>query len=143
MCYCFAHQKRTSQCSQTYQTQITASKNGNSLTKHEDKQKSFCYLRLQAWPQRVFLHTLFLEYATETGGNKCKAVLYTYKQIGMQSLELFWPCLILAKILGDVLAHSLSHQGLKAFEARPRSALRPGVKGLQALLIILFRKKST
>ena len=57
---------------------------------------------------QVFLHTLFLEYATETGGNKCKAVLYTYKQIGMRSLELFWPCSILAKNLGDVLARSLS-----------------------------------
>ena len=91
--------------------------------------------------QRVFLHTLFLEYATETGGNKCKAVLYTYKQIGMRSLELFWPCSILAKNLGDVLARSLSHQGLKAFEARPRSALRPGVKGLQALLIEGLRAK--
>ena len=52
---------------------------------------------------QVFLHTLFLEYATETGGNKCKAALYTYKQIGMRSLELFWPCSILAKNLGDVL----------------------------------------
>ena len=41
--------------------------------------------------QRVFLHTLFLECATETGGNKCKAVFYTYEQIGMWSLELFWP----------------------------------------------------
>ena len=108
MCYCFARQKRTSQCSQTYQSQITASKNGNSLTKHEDKQKSSCYSHLQAWPQRVFLHTLFLEYATETGGNKCKAVFYTYKQIGMPSLELFWPCSILAKNLRDVLARGLS-----------------------------------
>ena len=88
-----------------------------------------------------FLHTLFLEYATETGGNKCKAVLYTYKQIGMSSLELFWPCLILAKNLGDVLARSLSHQGLKAFEARPRSTLRPDVKGLQALLSEGLRAK--
>ena len=58
--------------------------------------------------QRVFLHTLFLEYATETGGNKCKAVFYTYKQIGMRSLELFWPCSILAKNLEDVLARGLS-----------------------------------
>ena len=58
--------------------------------------------------QRVFLHTLFLEYATETGGNKCKAVFYTYKQIGMPSLELFWPRSILAKNLGDVLARGLS-----------------------------------
>ena len=56
----------------------------------------------------MFLHTLFLEYATETGGIKCKAVFYTYKQIGMRCLELFWPCLILAKNLGDVLAHGLS-----------------------------------
>ena len=56
----------------------------------------------------MFLHTLFLEYATETGGNKCKAVFYTYKQIGMPSLELFWPCSILAKNLGDVLARGLS-----------------------------------
>ena len=69
---------------------------------------------------QVFLHTLFLEYATETGENKCKAVFYTYKQIGMQSLELFWPCSILAKNLGDVLA---------------RGAFRPGLKGLEALLI--------
>ena len=38
---------------------------------------------------QVFLHTLFLEYAAETGGNKCKAVFYTYKRIGVQSLELF------------------------------------------------------
>ena len=57
---------------------------------------------------QVFLHTLFLEYATETVGNKCKAVFYTYKQIGMPSLELFWPCSILAKNLGDVLARGLS-----------------------------------
>ena len=56
----------------------------------------------------MVLHTLFLEYATETGGNKCKAVLYTYKQIGKRSLELFWPCSILAKNLGDLLARSLS-----------------------------------
>ena len=57
---------------------------------------------------QVFLHTLYLEYATETGGNKCKAVFYTYKQIGMPSLKLFWPCSILAKNLGDVLARGLS-----------------------------------
>ena len=57
---------------------------------------------------QVCLHALFLEYAAETGGNKCKAILYTYKQIGMRSLELFWPCLILAKNQGDVLALSLS-----------------------------------
>ena len=41
-------------------------------------------------------------------GNKCKAVFYTYKQIGMPSLELFWPCSTLAKNLGDVLACGLS-----------------------------------
>ena len=70
--------------------------------------------------QRVFLHTLFLEYATETGGNKCKAVFYTYKQIGMRSLELFWPCSILAKNLEEVLARGLSYQDLKAFEAWPQ-----------------------
>ena len=59
---------------------------------------------------QVFLHTLCLEYATETGGNKCKAVFYTYKQIGMPSLdpELFWSRSILAKNLGDVLARGLS-----------------------------------
>ena len=59
---------------------------------------------------QVFLHTLFLEYATETGGNtcKCKAVFYMYKQIGIPSLELFWPCSILAKNLGEVLARGLS-----------------------------------
>ena len=51
----------------------------------------------------MLLHTLFLEYATETGGNKCKAVFYTYKQIDMRSRELFWPCSILAKLLRDVL----------------------------------------
>ena len=58
--------------------------------------------------QVCFLHTLFLEYATETRGNKCKAVFYRYKQIGMRSLELFWPFSILAKNLGDVLALGLS-----------------------------------
>ena len=57
---------------------------------------------------QVFLHTLFLEYATEMRGNKCKAVFYRYKQIGMQSLELFWPFSILAKNLGDVVARGLS-----------------------------------
>ena len=57
---------------------------------------------------QVFLHTLFLKYATETGENKCKAVFYMYKQIGIPSLELFWPCSILAKNLGDVLARGLS-----------------------------------
>ena len=57
---------------------------------------------------QVFLHTLFLEYATEMGGNKCEAAFYTYKQIGMPSLELFWPCSILAKNLGDVLTRGLS-----------------------------------
>ena len=57
---------------------------------------------------QVFLHTLFLEYATETRGNKCKAVFYRYKQTGMRSLELFWPFSILAKNLGDVLARGLS-----------------------------------
>ena len=41
---------------------------------------------------------------------------------------------ILAKNLGDVLARGLSYQGLKAFEARPQSALRPGLKGIEALL---------
>ena len=110
-----------------YQSQTIGSKNGNSLTKQEDKQKSF-------FSQRGFLHTLFLEYATETGGNKCKAVFYTYKQIGMQSLELFWPCLIFAKNLGDILARGLSYQDLKAFEARPQSTFRPGLKGLEGLL---------
>ena len=84
------------------------------------------------------MHTLFLEYATETGGNERKAVFYTYKQIGMRSMELFWPCSILVKNLRDVLAYSLSYQGLKAFEARPQSALRPGVKGLEALLILSY-----
>ena len=59
--------------------------------------------------QVCFLHTLFLEYATETRGNKCKAVFYRYKQIGMRSLELFWPFSILAKNLGHVLALSLSY----------------------------------
>ena len=83
---------------------------------------------------QVFLRTLFLEYATETGGNKCKAVFYTYKQIGMRNVELFWPCSILAKNLGDVLARGLSYQGLKAFEAWPQSAFRPGLKGFEALL---------
>ena len=82
----------------------------------------------------MFLHTLFQAYATETEGNKCKAVFYTYKQIGMRSLELFWPCSILAKSLGDILAHGFSHQGLKAFEARPQSAFRPGLKGLEVLI---------
>ena len=53
----------------------------------------------------------------------CKAAFYTYKQIGMRSLELFWPCRILAKNLGDVLARGLSYQDLKAF--------RPGLKGLE------------
>ena len=56
----------------------------------------------------VFLHNLFLKYATETEGNKCKAAFYTYKQIDMRSLEPFWPCTILAKNLGDVLARGLS-----------------------------------
>ena len=42
---------------------------------------------------------------------------------------------ILAKNLGDVLACGLSYQGLKAFEARPQSALRSGLKGLEALLL--------
>ena len=51
---------------------------------------------------------LFLEYATETRGNKCNSVFYRYKQIGMQSLELFWPFSILAKNLADILAHGLS-----------------------------------
>ena len=70
------------------------------------------------------------------GGNKCKAVFYTYKQVGMQSLELFWPCSILAKNQGDVLARGLSYQGLEAFEARPQSVFGPGLKGLEALFII-------
>ena len=37
-----------------------------------------------------------------------QGIFYTYKQIGMPSLELFWPCSILAKNLGDVLARGLS-----------------------------------
>ena len=41
-------------------------------------------------------------------GNKCKAVFYRYKQIGMRSLELFWPFSILAKNLADILARGLS-----------------------------------
>ena len=93
---------------------------------------------------QVFLQSLFLKYATETGGNKCKAVFYTYmyKQIGMRSLELFWPCSILAKNLGDVLARGLSYQGLKAFEARPQSAFRPGLKAFEALLEGLRAKRA-
>ena len=82
---------------------------------------------------QVFLHTLFLKYATETEGNKCKAVFYMYKQIGMRSFELFWPCSVLVKNLGDVLARGPSHQGLKAFEGRPQSTFRPGLKGLEGL----------
>ena len=104
MCYCFTRQKHTSQ----YQL-----KKPISLRPHAVKTA----IHLQSTKinknpfvtQRVFLHTLFLEYTTETGGNKCKAVFYTYKQIGMQSLELFWPCSILAKNLGDVLARGLSN----------------------------------
>ena len=68
-----------------------------AVPKHVDRDMQVC-----------FLHTLFLEYATETRGNKCKAVFYRYKRIGMRSLELFWPFSILAKNLGDVLALSLS-----------------------------------
>ena len=82
---------------------------------------------------QVFSHTLFLKYATEMGENKCKAVFYTYKQIGMRCLELK-PCSILVKNLGDILARGLSYQGFKAFEARPQSAFRPGLKGFEALL---------
>ena len=58
--------------------------------------------------QVCFSHTLFLEYVTETRGNKRKEVFYRYKRIGMQNLQLFWPFSILAKNLGDVLALSLS-----------------------------------
>ena len=50
-----------------------------------------------------------------------------------------WSCFghsILAKNLGDVLARGLSYQGLEAFEARPQSAFRPGLKGLEALIIL-------
>lgn len=57
---------------------------------------------------QVFLHTLFLEYPTERKGNKCKAAFVTHKQIDMPSLELFWPCSIVAKNLGDILAHGHS-----------------------------------
>ena len=57
---------------------------------------------------QVFLHTVFLEYATETSEDKCKAVLCRYKQVGIRSLELFWPCSILAKNLADILARGLS-----------------------------------
>ena len=47
-----------------------------------------------------------------------------------------WSCFghvpkILAKNLGDVLARGFSYQDLKAFEARPQSAFRPGLKGLE------------
>ena len=66
---------------------------------------------------QVFLHTLFLKYATETGGNKCKAVFYTYKQIGMQSLELFWPFDFSEKFWG-------------------RSCPRPYIKALRPLLFV-------
>ena len=59
--------------------------------------------------QVCFLHTLFLEYATEMRGNKCKAVFYRYKRIDMRNLELFWPFSNLAKNLGDILALSLSN----------------------------------
>ena len=59
----------------------------------------------------------------------------------MQSLELFWPCSILAKNQGDVLARGLSYQGLEAFEARPQSAFGPGLKGLEALFIEGLRAK--
>ena len=60
---------------------------------------------------QVFLHTLFLEYATETGENKCKAVFYTDKQIGMRSLELFWPF--------DFSQKSRGHSCLRPFISRP------------------------
>ena len=81
------------------------------------------------WPEHQntagdqFLRTLFLEHTTEMGGNKCKAVFYTYKQIGMQRLELLWPCLILAKNLGDILAHGLSiHSNMRSVSARTYGA---------------------
>ena len=48
-----------------------------------------------------------------------------------------WSCFghsILAKNLGDILARGLSYQGLEAFEARPQSASRPGLKGLEDLI---------
>ena len=79
--------------------------------------------------QVCFLHTLFLEYATETRGNKCKAVFYRYKRIGMRSLELFWPFSILAKNLGDVLALSLS--------IKPKLVKRHQ-EYLQSLLLCVF-----
>ena len=47
-----------------------------------------------------------------------------------------WSCFghsILVKNLRDVLARRLSYQGLKAFEARPQSAFRSGLKSLEAL----------
>ena len=71
---------------------------------------------------QVFLHTLFLKYATETEGNKCKAAFYMYKQIGMRSLELFWPCTILVKNLGDVKFLPA------AFHIKTLRPLRPGLK---------------
>ena len=93
--------------------------NPGSLSQHLKKLKrktTLIVLCSKAAPKHVdrdmqvcFLHTLFLEYATETKGNKCKAVFYRYKWIGMRSLELFWPFSILAKKLGDVLALSLSN----------------------------------
>ena len=48
-----------------------------------------------------------MENAAETRENKCGALLSTYKQIAMQSLELFGPCSIFAKNQGIVLALSL------------------------------------
>ena len=91
---------------------------------------------------RVFLHTLFLEYATETGGNKCKAVLYTYKQMGMRSLELFWPCSILAKNQGDVLALSLSNV-LGPCTAHPMSAFCAAFDNISATPWVCGLSKSS
>ena len=101
-------QNRTERIENGYGTVMERVQNGYRTwtgTHVERQQNAFC----QAFPVRFLLIcTLFLEYATETRGNKCKAVFYRYKQTGMRSLELFWPFSILAKNLGDVLARGLS-----------------------------------
>ena len=87
--------------------------------------------------QVCFLHTLFLDYATGTRGNKYKAVFYRYKRIGMRSLELFWPFSILAKNLGDVLALSLSIESFYSTATSLDSSI--GVGGTRTVFYIGFQ----
>ena len=66
------------------------------------------------WKSEVFLHTSFLEKQANTSENKCRTMFTTRKQTCMRSLELFWPCINLAKIPTALFPPNPSITGMKS-----------------------------